>query len=105
MPENSRFIGRIATLWAKNDATRIYQLSQMIAQAPDPGVQTALWWEFCEAFPSKRGLAHVNWAFCASAGDPGLFLRLMGDIFEFKRPDGPEDFALFSGCFPLLTDP
>ena len=29
--ENARFIGRIATLWAKNDTTRIYQLSQMIA--------------------------------------------------------------------------
>lgn len=36
--ENARFIGRVAMLWAKNDTARIYQLSQMIAQVPDPGV-------------------------------------------------------------------
>lgn len=29
----------------------------------------------------------------------------MGDIFEFKRPDSPADFALFTSCFPFLVDP
>ena len=62
------------------------------------------WWEFCEAFPSKRGLARINWEFCASAGNPRLLLRLMGDIFEFRRPDGLADFSLFVNCFPFLTD-